>query len=238
LHNIAVQGPASRDILKDMIWTPPARPRVDEIEWFHFTIGRIGGYTGIPVLVSRTGYSGELGYEVFCHPKDAPAVWDAVWAEGQKHGMLPLGLEALDLLRIEAGLVFANYEFNDQTDPFEAGIGFTVALKGNEEFVGRDAIVKRKENPQRVLVGLEIDGGEVCGHGSCVHVGRAQVGVVTSGCRSPILNKNIALCRMDVAYSAIGTEVEIGKIDGQQKRYPARVVRFPFYDPEKLKPRS
>jgi aminomethyltransferase len=238
LHNVAVQGPKSRDILKELVWTPPARPRVDEIQWFHFTIGRIGGYTGIPVLVSRTGYSGELGYEVFCHPKDAPAVWDAIWDEGRKHGMLPLGLEALDMLRIEAGLVFANYEFNDQTDPFEAGIGFTVALKGNEEFVGRAAVIKRKEHPQRVLVGLEIDGGEVCGHGSCVHVGRAQVGVVTSGCRSPILNKNIALCRMDVAYSAIGTEVEIGKIDGQQKRLPARVVRFPFYDPDKLKPRS
>lgn len=238
LHNVAVQGPKSRDILKELIWTPPARPRADEIQWFHFTIGRIGGYTGIPVLVSRTGYSGELGYEVFCHPKDAPSVWDAIWAEGQKHGMLPLGLEALDMLRIEAGLVFANYEFNDQTDPFEAGIGFTVALKGNEEFVGREAVVKRKEHPQRVLVGLEIEGGEVCGHGSCVHVGRAQVGVITSGCRSPVLNKNIALCRMDVAYSAIGTEVEVGKIDGQQKRLPARVVKFPFYDPEKLKPRS
>ncbi|HVI88942.1 MAG TPA: DUF1989 domain-containing protein [Dongiaceae bacterium] len=238
LHNVAVQGPKSRDILKDLVWTPPARPRVDEIQWFHFTIGRIGGYTGIPVLVSRTGYSGELGYEVFCHPKDAPAVWDAIWGEGQKHGMLPLGLEALDMLRIEAGLVFANYEFNDQTDPFEAGIGFTVALKGNEEFVGRAAVIRRKEHPQRVLVGLEIDGGEVCGHGACVHVGRAQVGVVTSGCRSPILNKNIALCRIDAAYSAIGTEVEIGKIDGQQKRLPARVVKFPFYDPDKLKPRS
>ncbi|MDY0882201.1 DUF1989 domain-containing protein [Dongia soli] len=238
LHNLAVQGPKSRDILKEIVWTPPARPRVDEIQWFHFTIGRIGGYNGIPVLVSRTGYSGELGYEVFCHPKDGVAVWDAIWAEGQKHGMLPLGLEALDMLRIEAGLVFANYEFNDQTDPYEAGIGFTVAAKGNEEFVGREAILKRKENPRHVLVGLEIDGAEVCGHGSCVHVGRAQIGVVTSGCRSPVLNKNIALCRIDPAYAAIGTEVEIGRLDGQQKRYPARVVRFPFYDPDKLKPRS
>lgn len=238
LHNLAVQGPKSREILKEIVWTPPARPRVDEIQWFHFTIGRIGGYNGIPVLVSRTGYSGELGYEVFCHPKDAPAVWDAVWAAGQQHGLLPLGLEALDVLRIEAGLVFAHYEFDDQTDPYEAGIGFTVAVKGNEEFVGRAAILKRKDNPRHVLVGLEIDGGEVCGHGACVHVGRAQVGVVTSGCRSPILGKNIALCRIDPTYAAPGTAVEIGRIDGQQKRYPARVVKFPFYDPEKLKPRS
>ncbi|MBK8158483.1 MAG: DUF1989 domain-containing protein [Rhodospirillaceae bacterium] len=238
LHNIALQGPKSRDILKEIIWTPPARPRVDEIQWFHFTVGRIGDYNGVAVVVSRTGYSGELGYEIFCHPKDAPAVWDAVWAAGQPHGLLPLGLEALDILRIEAGLVFANYEFNDQTDPYEAGIGFTVALKGNEEFVGREAIIRRKEHAQRVLVGLEIDAKQAVGHGDCVHVGRAQVGVVTSGCISPILGKNIALCRMDVTYAALGTEVEIGKIDGQQKRLPARVVRFPFYDPEKLKPRS
>ena len=238
LHNIAVQGPKSREILKDIIWTAPARPRIDEIQWFNFTVGRIGDYNGVAVVVSRTGYSGELGYEIFCHPKDAPKVWDAVWEAGKPHGLTPLGLEALDMLRIEAGLVFANYEFNDQTDPFEAGVGFTVALKGNEEFVGREAIIRRKEHPQRVLVGLEIESKQAVGHGDCVHVGRAQVGVVTSGCRSPILNKNIALCRMDVNYSAIGTEVEVGKIDGQQKRLPARVVRFPFYDPEKTKPRS
>ena len=238
LHNIALQGPKSREILKSIIWTPPARPRVDEIQWFNFTVGRIGDYNGISVVVSRTGYSGELGYEIFCHPKDAPAVWDAIWEAGQPHGLLPLGLEALDTLRIEAGLIFANYEFNDRTDPFEAGIGFTVALKGNEEFVGREAILRRKESPRNQLVGLEIDAKQAVGHGDCVHVGRAQVGVVTSGCISPGLGKNIALCRMDTAYAAIGTEVEVGKIDGQQKRLPARVVRFPFYDPEKLKPRS
>ncbi|HEY4163709.1 MAG TPA: DUF1989 domain-containing protein [Dongiaceae bacterium] len=242
LHNIAVQGPKSRDILKEIIWTPPARPRVDEIQWFHFTVGRIGDYNGIAVVVSRTGYSGELGYEVFCHPKDAPAVWDAVMKAGEPHGLQPLGLEALDMLRIEAGLVFANYEFDDQIDPFEAGIGFTVATKGNEEFVGREAVLRRKEHPQRALVGLEIEGKQAVGHGDCVHAtgsqSRAQVGVVTSSCRSPLLEKNLALCRMDVNYSAIGTEVEIGKIDGQQKRLPARVVRFPFYDPEKKKPRG
>jgi aminomethyltransferase len=238
LHNIAVQGPKSRDILKRIIWTPPARPRVDEIQWFHFTVGRIGDYNGIPVVVSRTGYSGELGYEIFCHPKDAPTVWDAVYEEGKPQGLLPLGLDALDMLRIEAGLIFANYEFNDQTDPFEAGIGFTVAAKGNEEFVGREAILRRKEHPQRLLVGLELAGKQAVGHGDCVHVGRAQVGVVTSGCISPLLGKAVALCRMDVAHAALGTEVEVGKIDGHQKRLPARVVRFPFYDPDKTKPRS
>lgn len=238
LHNISVQGPKSRDILKEIVWTAPANPRLDEIQWFHFTIGRIGDYNGAPVIASRTGYTGELGYELFCHPKDALAVWDAVWEAGKPHGLSPLGLEALDMLRIEAGLVFGGYEFNDQVDPFEAGIGFTVALKGNEAFIGREAILRRKEQPQRMLVGLELEGNETASHGNCVHAGRAQVGVVTSGCRSPLLKKNIALARMDLNYAAIGTEVEVGKLDGHQKRIPATVVRFPFYDPDKTRPRS
>jgi aminomethyltransferase len=224
--------------LNELVWTPPARPALHEIQWFHFTVGRIGDHNGIPVVVSRTGYTGELGYEIFCHPRDAAAVWDAVWEAGQPHGLTPLGLEALDMLRIEAGLIFAGYEFNDQIDPFEAGIGFTVTLKGNEEFIGRDAVLRRKAHPRSQLVGLELAGNETAGKGDCVHVGRAQIGTITSGTRSPILKKNIALCRMDVTYAALGTEVEVGKLDGHQKRIPAVVVRFPFYDPEKLKPRS
>ncbi len=238
LHNIAVQGPKSRDILKQIVWTPPAQTSLPELAWFHFTIGRIGDFNGTPVLVSRTGYTGELGYEIFCHPKHALAVWDAVWEAGKAHGMAPLGLEALDMLRIEAGLIFFNYEFNDQTDPFEAGIGFTVALKSNEDFVGRDALLRRKQNPQKVLVGLDVHANDAVGHGDCVHVGRAQVGIITSATRSPVLKKNIALCRIDVAHSAIGTEVEIGKLDGHQKRIPATVVRFPHYDPDKTRVRA
>jgi aminomethyltransferase len=238
LHNIAVQGPKSLEVLRDIIWTPPAQPTVEEIEWFRFTIGRIGGWHGIPVMVSRTGYTGERGYEIWCHPSDAPAVWDAVWEAGQPHRIAPMGLEALDVVRIESGLIFYGYEFCDQTDPFEAGIGFTVGLNNEDDFIGKAALVERKAHPQRVLVGLEVEGDEPAVHGDCVHIGRAQVGVVTSGCRSPILGKTIALCRIAVQHSAIGTEVEIGKLDGHQKRIPATVVRFPFYDPEKKRPRG
>jgi aminomethyltransferase len=239
LHNVAVQGPRSRDILNEVVWTPPARPSLAELGWFRFTVGRIGAFDGPPVVVSRTGYTGELGYEVFCHPKDAAAVFDSVWEAGRPHGLSPLGLQALDMLRIEAGLVFANCEFSDQTDPFEAGIGFTVALKSkDEDFVGREALIRRQAHPQHKLVGLEIDCNEAVGHGDCVHSGRAQIGVVTSGTRSPILTKNIALARLDVSAVEIGAAVEIGKLDGQQKRLPARVVRFPHYDPEKKRVRS
>ena len=225
LHNVAVQGPASREIMRELIWTPPTQPSLEELKWFRFLVGRIGGYQGIPVVVSRTGYTGELGYEVFCHPDDGAAVWDAIWEAGQPHGLKPLGLEALDMIRIEAGLIFAGYEFDDQVDPFEAGIGFTVKLDSEDDFVGKDALIERSTHPQRKLVGLELEGNEIAGHGDEVYVGRQRVGVVTSGTRSPTLRKNIALCRMAVQYADEGTAVEVGKLDGLQKRIPAQVVR-------------
>jgi aminomethyltransferase len=190
-------------------------------------------------MVSRTGYTGELGYEVFCHPSDAPAVWDAIWEAGKPHDLTPLGLDALDMLRIESGLVFAGYEFTDEIDPFEAGIGFSVPLKSkDEDFVGREALIRRKEHPQRQLVGLELSGNETGAHGDCVHIGRAQIGVITSATRSPILKKNIALARIDSSCADIGIEVEVGKLDGHQKRIPAIVVPFPFYDSKKERVRA
>lgn len=239
MHNLAVQGPASRDLLRTLIWTPPTQPALAELEWFRFCIGRLGDANGVPLVVSRTGYSGELGYELWCAPGDAVALWDAVWTAGEPFGLRPLGLEALDVLRIEAGLVFGGYDFCDQTDPYEAGIGFTVPLKTKQDdFVGRDALVSRKANPQRTLVGLELAGNEPAAHGDGVYAGRSQVGVVTSATRSPLLRKNIALCRLAVQHAELGTRVEVGKLDGQQKRIPATVVRFPFYDPDKTRPRS
>jgi aminomethyltransferase len=238
LHNLALQGPASREALSEIVWTPLTQPSLAELKWFRFLIGRIGAHDGIPIIVSRTGYTGELGYEIWCHPSDGPAVWDAVWGAAEPHGCKPLGLEALDILRIESGLIFAGYEFDDQVDPFEAGIGFAVALANDEDFIGREALVERQEHPQRRLVGLELEGNEVAGHGDEVYVGRRRVGVITSGTRSPTLRRSIALCRMSVQYADIGNEVEVGKLDGLQKRLPAQVVRFPFYDPEKSRPRS
>ncbi len=239
LHNLSIQGPKSREILKQIIWTKPDQPTVDELGWFRFAIGRLGSESGKAVVVSRTGYTGELGYEVWCHPKDAVDVWDTVFEAGKPHQMVPLGLDALDMLRVEAGLVFFGYEFTDQTDPFEAGIGFSVPLKSKEDdFIGRDALLQRKEYPQKKLVGLEIHDNDLVGNGDSVHVGRNQIGEITSSVRSPILKKNVALCRIAVGYAELGTEVEVGKLDGQQKRLPATVVRFPFYDPDKERVRA
>ena len=234
LHNVAVQGPKSRDILKDIIWTAPNQPTVEELGMFRFTPARLGDFDGTAIVIGRAGYSGELGYEVFCHPKDAVEVFDTIWAAGEPHGMAPLGLAALDLIRIEAGLIFAGSEFDDQTDPFEAGIGFTVPLKSkNDDFVGRAALEQRKAHPQRKMVGLDIESGLVPSPGDCLRIGKAQVGEVTSAMKSPILGKTIALARVSVTHAEPGTEIEVGQLDGQQKRLKAKVVPYPHFDPTK-----
>ncbi|OLS64437.1 DUF1989 domain-containing protein [Pseudomonas putida] len=240
IHNIAVQGPLARALLKGMIWTPGTQPALEDLGWFRFLTGRLDGYNGPPLMVSRTGYTGELGYEIWCHPRDAMAVWTRLWELGDPLGLVPLGLDALDMLRIEAGLIFSGYDFCDQTDPFEAGIGFCVPLNSKQaDFIGRTALLRRSAEPQRRLVGLELEGNEPAVHGDCVRVGRAQVGVITSATRSPVLGRNIALCRLDVAHCAPGTLVEVGKLDGQQKRISATVTASTVaYDPEKRRVRS
>jgi aminomethyltransferase len=239
LHNLQVQGPKSLEVLKKCIWTRPDQAAVEELQWFRFSIARMGDADGVPVICSRTGYSGELGYEIFCHPRDAETVWDMVWEAGQEFKIAPLGLEALDILRIEAGLIFAGAEFCDQTDPFEAGIGFTVPLKTkSDNFIGRAELQKRKDNPQEKLVGLELAGREPAGNGEGVFIGREQVGTITSGVVSPILSKNIALCKMKMIHTEAGTEVEVGKLDGHQKRIPATVVPYPHFDPKKQRVRG
>ena len=239
INNLSLQGPKSRKILEKIIFTPPTQPSISELEWFRFTICRLEELNGIPLIVSRTGYTGELGFEIWCHPSNATAVWDKVMEAGKDEGLIPAGFAALDLLRIEAGLILFGNEFDGQQDPFEAGIGFSVPLKSKtEDFIGRENLIKRKENPQKKLVGLELIGKEIANHGDCVHIGRSQVGIITSGCISPTLNKNIALCRIDVGHSELGNDVEIGKIDGHQKRIPAKIVGFPHYDPKKTKVRS
>ena len=238
LHNLQVQGPHSAEVLRKIVWTRPDQANLDELAWFRFSIARIGDEHGAPIVVSRTGYTGERGYEIFCHPQHAEQVWDAVWRAGEEFNITPLGLEALDMLRIEAGLVFAGSEFNDQTDPFEAGIGFVAPQSKRDEFIGDEALRKRRANPQRKLVGLTVDGEQVAAHGDGVYLERNRVGEITSALMSPILRQNIALCRINVEHGAIGARLEIGKLDGHQKRIACEVVAFPHYDPKKERVRG
>ena len=235
LHNLAVQGPGSRDILRPIVRPAPGRLAFDDLTWFTFTEGRLGS-DGPDVLVSRTGYSGELGYEVWCHPREGEAVWDAIWAAGRDAGIAALGLDALDIVRIEAGLIFKGYEYEGTEDPFEAGIGFT-APKKKADYVGKAALERRRENPARALVGLEIDATAPFAYGDEVRAGGTSVGTVTSGSLSPLLTKNLALARVRVGHSALGERLEVTRAEGGETAL-ATVVRFPFYDPDKTRPRS
>ncbi len=242
LCNLAVQGPRSREILSSLIWTADGHPRLEELKWFRFLVGRVGDFNGPAVLVSRSGFTGELGYEVFTGPDDAPAVWDAIMEAGEPMGLVPMGLEALDLLRIEAALPVAGHEFDDAIDPFEAGAGFAVPLKKKDrDFVGREALIRNASAQRNQLVGLVLTGQDCPNHGDPVFRGRTQVGVVTSACRSPHLGQPIAMARIAVEAADVNgdqADFEIGQLDGQLKRLAARQVPLPFYDPQKLKPRA
>ncbi|TJZ91358.1 DUF1989 domain-containing protein [Paracoccus gahaiensis] len=239
LHNLAIQGPKSRDLMAGLVWTAPQQTAIPELGWFRWTPGRIGGPDGVPVVVSRTGYTGELGYELFCHPRDGRAVFAALTEAGRDFGLVPMGLAALDLLRIEAGLIFADHEFTDQTDPFEAGIGFTVPLKTKpDDFMGREALIRRKAHPRIKLTGLVIDSRIPAVHGDPLYLGRARVGQITSAMWSPLLGQQIALAQVDVTHSDPDTRLEVGQLDGLQRRLPARVTAFPHYDPTKERARA
>lgn len=239
LHNLAIQGPHSRELLSQLVWNAETQPSVAQLGWFHFMIGRLGGAEGVPLMVSRTGYTGELGFEVWCHPDHGERLWDAVWEAGLPYGLAPLGLDALDMLRIEAGLVFAEHEFCPETNPFEAGIGFTVPMKTKEEdFIGRDAMARQAPESRHKLMGLVIDSTELVSHGDQVFQGRFPVGVVTSATQSPLLKQSIALCRLAPDFATPGTLLEVGRLDGQQKRFSAEVVTLPFYDKERTRVRS
>ena len=237
LHNLAVQGPRSRDLLTSIVWSSPTQPDLADLRWFRFLVGRIGGPQGVPVVVSRTGYTGELGYEVFCHPRDGEAVWDAVLEAGADHGIAPLGLDALELLRVEAGLILAGHEFGNGEDPYEAGIGFTVALDG-EDFTGRDALIERRDHPREQLVGLLLDGGEAPAHGDAVLAGRREVGVITSAVVSPHRRAPVALGRVAVQHADDGAALTVQRAEGRRRTLDATVTAVPFYDPDKRRPRA
>jgi len=240
LHNLAVQGPASREIVAPLVHPEPGAPPVDALGWFRFTTGRLGTEDGPPVLVSRTGYSGELGYEIFCHPDDGPRVWSTVWEAGRHHGLRGLGLDALDVVRIEAGLIFRGYEYSGEEDPFEAGIGFTVPRAKADDFVGQDARARRRETPRARLVGLTVTepdalGGEL--PSGQVRSGEDEVGVITSACDSPFVGAPIALARVVTTAADLGHALSVSATP-EGATAIATVARIPFYDPEKSRPRS
>jgi aminomethyltransferase len=187
---------------------------------------RPGTVAGIECLVARTGYTGEDGFELFCDARRATALWDALAAAGERHGLRPCGLGARDTLRLEAGMPLYGNELNRETNPFEANLGRVVKLdKG--EFVGRAALqAVQQRGPERKLIGLQMADNAIPRAGYEVRHGGEPVGHVTSGTHSPTLGTKIAMAMVPAELSGIGAAFEVVVRD---RPYRAEQVKLPFY---------
>ena len=237
MPNLAIQGPRSRDLLRELVFTQPTQPALESVKWFGFTIARLGDREGPAFMLTRTGYTGELGYEIFCDRRDALTIWDAVMVAGAPFGIKPMGGEALGMIRVEAGLAAHGAEFGGDLDAFEAGLGFAVDL-AKEDFIGKAALTRIKAAPRRLLTGLLFSGNEVPAHGDGVFKDRQRIGTVTSATRSPSLGCAIALARVAVEVAGAGQALEVGRLDGHMKRLPCTTVPFPFVDPTRSRARA
>lgn len=217
---LALQGPRAVEVMK----AAGASPNLPELARFGIARGTVAG---VDLLAARTGYTGEDGFELFVANDQAEALWNALIAAGAPLGLLPIGLGARDTLRLEAALRLYGNDIDETTDPWEAGLGWTVKLEGRD-FLGRDALVARKaQGLTRKLVGIEMVGRGIARHGyPVVDASGAKLGEVTSGSPCPSVGKNLGLAYVPIAQSAVGTPLLI-EIRG--KAIEARVVPTPFY---------
>jgi aminomethyltransferase len=216
---IDLQGPRSREIIVSVIGDEAGalgRFRFAEVEW-----------RGGPVVVSRTGYTGELGYELFTGPELTTELWDALLEAGGTEGLVPAGLGARDTLRLEAALPLYGHELDEKTTPYEAGLGRFVALDKEQNFVGKRALLEKSAGaPAKRLVGLEMLKRSVPRAGYDVTDGDRTVGRVTSGTMSPTLGRGIALAYVESGSAEAGRELGV-VIRG--RAVPCAVVETPFY---------
>lgn len=216
---IALQGPASSAILAEISATS-----FDHLAPFHFI--QNASICDASVLLSRTGYTGEDGFEIYCSAADAPAIWTGLLHAGEPYGLVPAGLGARDTLRFEARLPLYGQELSSTISPLEAGLGFFVKLNKGD-FIGRDALMLQKDQGlPRKLVGLELIERGIPRSRYSVYAGDIMIGEITSGTQSPTLKRNLGLALIDSAYATIGTEVAV---DIRGKRLQAKVVKTPFY---------
>ncbi len=223
LAQIAIQGPASRDILLGL--------RANHIVALELHQTCESFVSGIPCFVARTGYTGELGYELNVHAENAAKVWDQLVEKGQARGLKPAGLGARDLLRLEMGFLLYGNDIDEETTPLEAAAEWTVNFdKG--EFVGRQALLAQKQaGTTRLFLGFELLEKAVPRHGFKVLSPQSQpIGEVTSGNLSPLLQKGIGLAYMPPQYAEPGTAI---LIDIRGKAVPGKIVKTPFYKKSK-----
>ena len=219
----AIQGPRSVELLQPLVDADLRSMkyyRGDQVQILHPMAQRQGG------IISRTGYTGENGFELSIGAGIAAAVWQAIIDLGEPLGLIPTGIGCRDTLRLEAGMPLYGQELGEDIDPFQAGLGFACHLVGYD-FPGRDALLKIKNGPiKRVRVGLEFDGRRAARHGCPVLAGNTQVGEVTSGSFSPTLEKSIALAYVSPDVAKIGSKLTL---DIRGRRETAVIVELPFY---------
>jgi aminomethyltransferase len=216
---VAIQGPLAAGILASLTTVD-----LSGLRYYAITEGAVAG---IPVMVARTGYTGEDGFEVFVDPASAGHVWDALMESGGPTGLVPVGLGARDTLRLEAGMPLYGNELGLETTPFEAGLGRVVKFEKAGDFVGRAALEKAAvDGPRRRLVGLVLRGRGIARHGYEVFAGERDTGVVTSGTMSPTLGQAIAMAYVSPGDAATATILAVSVRD---QLIPAEVVSLPFY---------
>jgi len=215
---LALQGPAALDVLQPLTGIDLA-----SMKYYWFAHGEVAN---VRATVSRTGYTGEDGFEIFLPPGSADRAWQAILQAGQDAGVVPCGLGARDTLRLEAGMRLHGNDIDDTTTALEADLGWIVGW-GKDDFIGAAALREQKaKGVQRKLVGFEMLDRGIARHGHEVYVGGVKAGLVTSGTQTPHLKKAIGMAYVPIASAGVGSEFEI---DIRGRRLRARVVPMPFY---------
>jgi len=217
---LALQGPRSAEILRGWPRLAAHRARLDELDYYRAVQCDAGG---TPILLSRTGYTGEWGYELYLPVEAASSIWQELLEAGAGLGLVACGLGARDTLRLEAGYSLYGHELGEDATPLEAGIGWVVRLKKSSDFVGREALSAQKERgvPRRT-VALLLPGRNIARQGAPVLADGAQVGVVTSGTFSPTLERGIALARIEAsaAESALSVDIRGRVVEAERGQLP------------------
>ena len=221
---IAVQGPLSREIVAATAGIAELEVPLDELKYYWSTPAT---FNGLPLLIGRTGYTGEDGYELYIQADAAAALWTALTTAGEPFNLVPAGLASRDTLRLEAGMPLYGHELSLDTFPVQAGLGRVVNL--TKDFFGRAAIEVGPPANARVLVGLVAEGKRAGRADYLVYSGDVEIGVVTSGALSPTLGYPVAMAYVEPEFATIGTEV---LIDVRGSRVAASVVSLPFYKKE------
>ncbi|EET84672.1 glycine cleavage system T protein, partial [Clostridium carboxidivorans P7] len=198
----AIQGPKAQMILQKVV-----NIDLENIKFFYCE--RNVKVNNVDCMISRTGYTGEDGFEIFCNAKDGESIWVKLLEVGKDDGLIPVGLGCRDTLRFEACLPLYGNELTEDISPLEAGIGFFVKLN-EDEFIGKEALMKQKsQGLKRKIAGFEMKDRGIPRHGYKVQVNGEEIGFVTTGYKSPSLNKNIGLALIKSDYAALGKEIEI-----------------------------